>query len=154
MSNVPANSPDFVMPTPVSGCVSRQQENSQGTSWEKTRLDDMSPKSADPGDETAEERHVRKALTKARKIAKHLERLGLDVEGNELHDSCSKYPVRSWKFTIPGMHDKVTINPVVTVIGVVCLWSLVIWCNSTFNDMSAVHQSGMRHAHTSLNEFG
>jgi choline-glycine betaine transporter len=49
--------------------------------------------------------------------------------------------MRFWKFTIPGMHDKVAINPVVTLIGVVCLWSLVVWSNGRFSGASRSHSS-------------
>jgi hypothetical protein len=99
----------------------------------------MGPKAAAyPDDEPAEERRIRKALRKAKKMAKHLERLGLDETGNELDDSYEKYPVRIWNFTIPGLHDKVAINPAVTMIGVVCLWSLVVWCHGTFNRTNVV----------------
>jgi hypothetical protein len=110
----------------------------------------MGPKDVHPDDETAEERRIRKALRKAKKMAKHLERLGLDENGNELDASYDKYPVRTWNFTVPGLHDKVAINPAVTMIGVVCLWSLVVWCHGKFNRRNVVGPLQTNCTHTFL----
>jgi BCCT, betaine/carnitine/choline family transporter len=80
------------------------------------------------------QRRLRKSLRKAKRIAKHLEDLRLEEEeGDELDNfSLAKYPVREFKFTIPGMSDELALNPVVTLIGVVVLWSVVLWCTGKF----------------------
>lgn len=80
----------------------------------------------------SEERRLKRRLRRAKKMAKHLENLGLDEEGNELDNfSLAKYPVREWKFTIAGMRDEVAINPVTTLIAIVWLWGIVLWCAGT-----------------------
>lgn len=79
----------------------------------------------------SEERRLRRRLRRAQKLAKHLEELGLDENGNELDNfSLDKYPVREFKFTIPMMRNEVALNPTVTLIAIVCLWGLVLWCTS------------------------
>lgn len=85
-------------------------------------------KKGHPKSENSEERRLRRKLRKAQRIAKHFEELGLDENGNELDAfSIEKYPVREWTFTVPGMSDKVALNPVVTLIAVAFLWGLVLW---------------------------
>jgi hypothetical protein len=79
------------------------------------------------GDPESEEL-TQKQRCRAKKMAKRLAALVPDDEGNELDDySLSKYPVREWKFTLPGMKDDVALNPVVTLVGVGVLWGIVCW---------------------------
>jgi hypothetical protein len=81
----------------------------------------------DEGDSASEEL-TQKQRRRAKKMAKRLAALGLDEEGNELDNySLSKYPVREWKFTLPGMKDDIALNPVVSLIGVGVLWGIVCW---------------------------
>jgi hypothetical protein len=77
---------------------------------------------ADDDDEAAE-RRLRRQMRRAKKMAKHLERLGLDENEDK-----PGYPVREYKFTIPGMSDQVVINPVVALISIAWLWGIVLWC--------------------------
>jgi hypothetical protein len=75
----------------------------------------------------SEERRLRRSVRKAKKIAKNLEALALAATSDELDDSL-KYPVREWTFTIPGMRNEVvSLNPVVAMIAVLCLWGIVLW---------------------------
>jgi hypothetical protein len=79
------------------------------------------------GDPESEE-FTQKQRRRAKKMAKRLAALVPDDEGNELDDySLSKYPVREWKFTLPGMKDDIALNPVVTLVGVGVLWGIVCW---------------------------
>lgn len=80
---------------------------------------------SDDGDLASNEL-TQKQRRRAKKMAKRLAALGLDEEGNELDNySLSKYPVREWKFTLPGMKDDIALNPVVSLIGVSVLWGIV-----------------------------
>jgi hypothetical protein len=96
---------------------------------EKQRMD------AGSGDIVEEEERRRKKLLRhAKKQAKLFAELGLDENGNPIDNfSILKYPVREWKFTLPGSKGQIALNPVVTLIGIVCLWSLVIWCRGKFS---------------------
>jgi hypothetical protein len=38
-----------------------------------------------------------------------------------------KFPVREWHFTVPGLTDDISFNPLVSGIGVSVLWGLAIW---------------------------
>jgi choline-glycine betaine transporter len=38
-----------------------------------------------------------------------------------------KFPVREWTFTVPGLQDHVSFNPLVSGIGISVLWGLAIW---------------------------
>jgi hypothetical protein len=81
-----------------------------------------------------EKRRLRKQLRQAKKLAKQLESLGLDENGNDVDQNfaLSDYPVREWTFTFPGMpHETVALNPLVSLIGIVCLWGLVVWYTGT-----------------------
>jgi hypothetical protein len=63
------------------------------------------------------------------RLVKRLAALGLDEHGDELdHYSLQTYPVREWKFTLPGFSDPVALNPVVSLIGLVFIWGVVGWC--------------------------
>jgi hypothetical protein len=75
-----------------------------------------------------EERRLKKLQKQAKKVAEHFAALGLDENGDPLDNfSLLKYPVRECKFTIPGCHEPIAINPVVVLIGVFCLWGMVLW---------------------------
>jgi hypothetical protein len=39
-----------------------------------------------------------------------------------------KYPFREFTFRIPGLKDQIAFNPVVSLIGIIILWGLSIWC--------------------------
>jgi hypothetical protein len=39
-----------------------------------------------------------------------------------------KYPVREFQIQFCGMSDKISFNPVVSLIGIVILWGVSIWC--------------------------
>jgi hypothetical protein len=79
-----------------------------------------------------EERRRKKLLRQAKQQAKLFAELGLDENGNPLDNfSLLKYPVREWIVTLPGMNDAIALNPVVTLIGVVLLWGLVVWTTGT-----------------------
>jgi hypothetical protein len=82
------------------------------------------------GEDDAAVQHQR-----ARKLAKLEQRmaaLGLDVNGAPLDNfSLEKYPVRECTFTVPGFAAPVALNPVVTMIGIVGLWGLVLWLTGT-----------------------
>jgi hypothetical protein len=38
-----------------------------------------------------------------------------------------KFPVREWTFSVPGLQDHVSFNPLVSGIGISVLWGLAIW---------------------------
>jgi hypothetical protein len=38
-----------------------------------------------------------------------------------------KFPVREWTFTVPGLTDHISFNPLVSGIGISVLWGLAIW---------------------------
>lgn len=96
--------------------------------------------------ESEEERTLRKQLRRAKKMARHLEKLGLDENGEELDNfSLSKYPVRESTFTISGMNDRVAVNPVVTLMAIIVLWSIVVWCTGKFIEIG-----NMQHSHDDL----
>jgi hypothetical protein len=79
--------------------------------------------------EQEEARARRKQLRQAEKMVKRLAKLGLDEHGDPLDNfSLLKYPVREWKFRVPGFQEAVAINPVVTLIAVAVLWSIVLTC--------------------------
>lgn len=73
-----------------------------------------------------EQLRLQNQLRKAAKMSKQLEALYQDSD--EEGFSLLKYPVRECKLSIPGMQGEIAINPVVTLIAVVCLWAIVIWC--------------------------
>jgi hypothetical protein len=79
-----------------------------------------------------ERRRLKKLERRAAKAKKHLEELGLDENGEPLDNfSLLKYPVREWKFTVPGSAQHIAINPVVTLIGVCFIWGIVVWNTGT-----------------------
>ncbi len=39
-----------------------------------------------------------------------------------------QYPMRTFKFTLPFLKDPISFNPAVTIIGLVPLWGLTIYC--------------------------
>jgi hypothetical protein len=39
-----------------------------------------------------------------------------------------KYPVREFEFKLSFMEEKIAFNPVVSLIGIVILWGVSIWC--------------------------
>jgi choline-glycine betaine transporter len=75
-----------------------------------------------------EERRRRKLMRNFEKHKARLEELGLDEYGQPLDAySILKYPVREWTFTLPGSRETVALNPVVTLMGLVYVWGLVVW---------------------------
>jgi hypothetical protein len=79
-------------------------------------------------------RRAKEDRRRAKKLADRLAALGLDETGEPLDNySLLKYPVREWKFKVPGgsAEDIVAINPVVTLLCVVALWALVAWNTRT-----------------------
>jgi hypothetical protein len=75
-----------------------------------------------------DERRRKKDKRRAKRLAAHLAELGLDVNGDPIDNfSLLQYPLREWKFKLPGFHEPVAINPVVTFIAVACLWGMVLW---------------------------
>jgi hypothetical protein len=108
----------------------RQREHKK-----KSKKSRGSDDTASRASEDDEERRLRKELRRAKKMARHLERLELDENQNE-----TNYPVRECKFTILGMTDKVAINPAVTLIAVSGLWAIAIWCSGKL-DESATTES-------------
>jgi hypothetical protein len=77
----------------------------------------------------SEERRRRKKEARQReKMMARLAELGLDEHGEKLDNfSILKYPVREWILTIPGSSEKIALNPVVTLLGILVLWGLVGW---------------------------
>jgi hypothetical protein len=75
-----------------------------------------------------ERRRRNKMIRRAKKHEKEMAALGLDINGEPLDNySLSKYPVREWKLTLPGFQGHIALNPLVNLIGLVCLWSVVAW---------------------------
>lgn len=94
--------------------------------------DDKSRKSERSERKERERRERKKKERRAQKLAQRFKELGLDENGNELDNfSLLKYPVRECKFRIFGSTEPLALNPVVTLIAVVCLWSIVVWCTGT-----------------------
>jgi hypothetical protein len=75
-----------------------------------------------------EKRRVKKLQRRAKKMRAHFAALGLDEFGEPLDNfSLLKYPVREWKFTVPGfLTDPIAINPAVAVICGALLWGTVL----------------------------
>jgi BCCT, betaine/carnitine/choline family transporter len=95
-----------------------------------------------------EERLERRRARAKKKLAAHMAALGLDENGQPLDNFCLlKYPVREWKFTLPCSQEPVAVNPVVALIGVACLWALVIWTTGKSTDCST---DVIRSFHSSL----
>lgn len=88
----------------------------------------------------SEERRLKKELKRAKKMGERLAELGLDENGEPLDNfSLLKYPVREWKISIPGSRgDQVAFNPVVTMVGMIGLWILVMFCTCKFCKRSMV----------------
>jgi hypothetical protein len=77
-------------------------------------------------------RLAKKEQRRQEKAIKQLAELGLDENGQELDNySLEKYPIREFKFTLPGFHNPVAFNPVVTLIGITSIWGIVTWISST-----------------------
>jgi hypothetical protein len=75
-----------------------------------------------------EDRRRKKSERRAAKVKQELAELGLDEYGQPLDNySILKYPVREWKFKIPGTSQPIALNPVVTLIGVLLIWGIVVW---------------------------
>lgn len=75
-----------------------------------------------------EERRRKKLIKRAKSQAKLFAELGLDENGNPFDNfSLLKYPVREWILTLPGLHDPIALNPVVSMLAIVSLWGLVLW---------------------------
>jgi hypothetical protein len=90
-------------------------------------------KTSDEDLDLDDERRHKKELRRAKRIGKQLAALGLDENGDPIDNfSLSKYPVREWKFKLPGFQEPIALNPVVTFIGVVCLWGMVLWSSGKF----------------------
>jgi hypothetical protein len=80
-----------------------------------------------------DERRRKKEQRRTKRLAKQLAALGLDENGDPIDNfSLLKYPVREWKFKLPGFQEPIALNPVVTFIGVVCLWGMVLWSSGKF----------------------
>jgi hypothetical protein len=97
------------------------------------------PSHSDGELELEDERRRKKEQRRAKRhLAKHLAELGLDEHGEPTDNfSLLKYPVREWKFKLPGLHEPIALNPVVTFISVVCLWGIVLWSSGKFVNMLA-----------------
>lgn len=80
-------------------------------------------------EEQEEERRRRKlARRQAKKMAKHLAELGLDENGNRIDNlTLLNYPVRECKFSLPGFHEAIAVNPLVSLLGGIILWLFVVW---------------------------
>jgi hypothetical protein len=98
-------------------------------------------KSAESGDRsvkdvTKDEEHRRhkKELRRKEKMKAHFAELGLDEHGEKLDNfSLLKYPVREWLIAIPGTTEPIALNPIVTLIGVGCLVSIMVWSSGESN---------------------
>jgi hypothetical protein len=79
------------------------------------------------------ERRLQKKLKKlAKKQSQLLADLGFDGNGDKVgHLTELTYPLREWQFKVPGLQDPIALNPAVTLIGVLFLWSIVIWSSGT-----------------------
>lgn len=53
---------------------------------------------------------------------------GKEADGMTKGVDENQYPMRTFKFTIPGLKDPVMFNPAVTFIGLVTLWAFTIYC--------------------------
>jgi hypothetical protein len=96
------------------------------------------PSNSDGELELEDERQRKKEQRRAKRhLAKHLAELGLDENGEPIDNfSLLEYPVREWKFKLPGFHDPVALNPAVTLIAVACLWGIVLWSSGKFVERS------------------
>lgn len=75
--------------------------------------------SVDSDGVAATDERRKKELRRAKRLAERLAQLGLDANGDPLDNfSLLTYPVREWKFKVPG---------VVTFICIATLWALVLW---------------------------
>jgi hypothetical protein len=83
--------------------------------------------------ESEERRRRRKKEARRReKMIAQLAELGLDENGEKLDNfSILKYPVREWKFSLPGSQEQIALNPAVTLMGVMVLWGMVGWASGT-----------------------
>jgi hypothetical protein len=82
-----------------------------------------------------DERRIKKEQRRVKRLAKQLAELGLDENGDPIDNfSLLKYPVREWKFKLPGFHEPIAINPVVTLMAVSCLWGLVWWSSGKLDE--------------------
>lgn len=89
-----------------------------------THSADRSVASSDENDEVRRAKLIKSAAKHAQKMAE----LGLDMNGEPLDNySLAKYPVREWKLHLPGFQGHIVLNPVVNLIGIVCLWAFVAW---------------------------
>jgi hypothetical protein len=131
---------DGMIPQDMEGPLSTVPEHER----RKSKKHDKKSHSISSGEECDldDERRRKKEERRAKRLAKHLAELGLDENGDPIDNfSLLKYPVREWKFKLPGFHEPIALNLVVTFIGVVCLWGMVMWSSGTF--------SGTRHARNS-----
>ena len=56
-------------------------------------------------------------------------------------DNADLYPLREVKFQFIG-DTPVSFNPVVSLIGIVCLWGVAIWCMGALNTTAAAAAAG------------
>jgi BCCT, betaine/carnitine/choline family transporter len=83
--------------------------------------------------DSEERRRLKKEARQREKMIARLAELGLDEHGEKLDNfSILKYPVREWKFSIPGSSEQIALNPAVSLMGIFVLWSLVGWASGTF----------------------
>jgi hypothetical protein len=81
----------------------------------------------DTHEQREQRRHARRVH---RKLVRRMAALGLDEHGQPLdgeHYALSQYPVRECVVVLPGFSDPIALNPVVTLLGVMGLWSMVVW---------------------------
>jgi hypothetical protein len=87
-------------------------------------------------DDTEEQREQRRHARRVhRKLVRRMAALGLNEHGQPLdgeHYALSQYPVRECVVILPGFADPIALNPVVTILGVMGLWSMVVWLAGTF----------------------
>jgi hypothetical protein len=71
--------------------------------------------------EQQEERELRRAARRARRLAEAQQR-----------EENARYPLREVQVSLPRVKDPVKLNATVMLIGITCVWSLVIWCSGTY----------------------
>jgi hypothetical protein len=71
--------------------------------------------------ERQQARELRRAARRARRLAAAQQR-----------EENARYPLRQVQLSLPRVKDPVKLNAAVTLIGIACVWSLVIWCVGTY----------------------
>jgi hypothetical protein len=82
--------------------------------------------------EKEERRRRKKERRRQEKRKEYFASFGLDENGEKMDNfSILKYPVREWKINIRAAVDPIALNPIVTLIAVVCLFSIICWSSGT-----------------------